>query len=154
MDASELIKELGGRLGIEPTGGDACLFEADGLAVSVNYLPELDAIALAGDIGEPPPEKLEGLYKALLAANHLFGGTAGATISLDPDSDRITLCRAIPLLGLDSERLYSEVERFVNTAEAWSKTVANYREAAAAATETPQPEDGAAAFGDGALLKV
>ena len=118
------------------TGGGALSFEADGLGVTINRLPELDSITLTGDIGEPPPERLEGLYKTLLGANHLFGGTAGATISLDPDTDRIALCLALPLATLDGDKFYAEVERFVNTAETWAKVVADYRDAASAADES------------------
>ena len=140
MEAKELIADIAKRIGLEYDGGDTFSFEADGLAVAINSLPELDAVVLTGDVGEPPPERLEGLYKTLLGANHLFGGTAGATISLDPESGRIALCRALPLATLDGESFYAEVERFVNTAETWTKVVVDYRGAAAEA-----PDNAAAA---------
>ena len=152
MEAKELLTELGKRLGIELDASDACSFEADGLAISINHVVELDAIALMGDLGEPPPEKLEGLYKTLLGANHLFGGTGGATISLDPDSDRIALCRALPLVTLDGETLYRELERFINTAETWAKIVADYRTAADAANEIK--EDAPPAFTGNGFMQV
>ena len=153
MEAKELIADIAKRIGLEYDGGDTFSFEADGLVVAISNLPELDAIALPGDIGEPPPERLEGLYKTLLGANHFFGGTAGATISLDPDTGRIALCRALPLATLDGEKFYAEVERFVNTAETWAKVVSDYRGAAAEA-----PDEGAAeerpAFGAGGFMQV
>ena len=127
MDAKELMADIARRIGLEYDGADAFSFAADGLAVAIARLPELDAVALTGDIGEPPPEKLEGLYKTLLGANHRFGGTAGATISLDPETGRIALCRVLPLATLDGDTLYAELERFVNTMEAWSNVVSNYR---------------------------
>ena len=153
MDAKELIADIAKRIGLEYDGGDTFSFEADGLVVAISSLPELDAVALTGDIGEPPPEHLEGLYKTLLGANHFFGGTAGATISLDPDNGRIALCRALPLATLDGDKFYAEVERFVNTAETWAKVVSDYRGAAAEA-----PDEGAAekrpAFGAGGFMQV
>ena len=153
MDSKELIADIAKRIGLEYDGGDTFSFEADGLVVAISSLPELDAVVLTGDVGEPPPERLEGLYKTLLGANHLFGGTAGATISLDPDTGRIALCRALPLMTLDGEKFYAEVERFVNTAETWAKVVADYRGAAAEA-----PDEGAAeerpAFGAGGFMQV
>ena len=136
MEAKELMVDIANRINIAYDGGEALSFEADGLGVTINRLPELDSITLTGDIGEPPPERLEGLYKTLLGANHLFGGTAGATISLDPDTDRIALCLALPLATLDGDKFYAEVERFVNTAETWAKVVADYRDAASAADES------------------
>ena len=153
MDAKELIADIAKRIGLEYDGGDTFSFEADGLVVAISSLPELDAVVLTGDVGEPPPERLEGLYRTLLGANHLFGGTAGATISLDPDTGRIALCRALPLMTLDGEKFYAEVERFVNTAETWAKVVSDYRGAAAEA-----PDEGAAeerpAFGAGGFMQV
>ena len=86
MEAVDFIKDLGERLGIElelDTTG-VCAFEADGLVISLHDLPELNAIAIIGDLGTPPPERLEGLYATLLEANHLFRDTGGATISRDP----------------------------------------------------------------------
>ena len=106
--------------------------------MTIQNLPELGAIALTGDIGEPPPERLEGLYKTLLAANHLFGGTAGSTISLDPENGRIALCRTLTTMTLDGDGFYAELERFVNTAETWSRVVADYRDAATEEGETAE----------------
>jgi len=153
MEAKELMADIAKRIGLEYDGGDTFSFEADGLVVAISNLPDIDAVALTGDIGEPPPEHLEGLYKTLLGANHFFGGTGGATISLDPDTGRIALCRALPLVTLDGEKFYAEVERFVNTAETWAKVVSDYRGAAAEA-----PDEGAAeerpAFGAGGFMQV
>ena len=96
MDAPELIDALGKRLGIGLALDEdgVCALDADGLAVVFNDLPQANALALACDLGKPPPERLEGLFRAMLQANHLFAGTAGATLSLDPASGRASLCRA------------------------------------------------------------
>ena len=136
MEASELIAGFGERIGIELVFGadGGCAFDADGFVVTANYLPETNTVVLSGYIGEPPPERLEGLYKAVLAANHLFSGTGGATMSLDQDTGRIALCRALPLALMDVDSFYAEVERFVNTAEVWRKIVSDYREAAGEAS--------------------
>ena len=95
--------------------------------MTLNHFPEIDALALTGDVGEPPPENLESLYKAMLEANCAFDGTAGATLSLDSATGRFSLCRTLPLAALDPDSLYVAVEEFVNTLEAWHKIVANYR---------------------------
>ena len=153
MDSKELIADIAKRIGLEYDGGDTFSFEADGLVVAISSLPELDAVALTGDVGEPPPERLEGLYKTLLGANHFFGGTAGATISLDPDTGRIALCRALPLATLDGDKFYAEVERFVNTAETWAKVVVDYRGAAAMAPDKSD-EDASPAFSANGFMQV
>ena len=130
MESSELIKSFGEHLGVElalDTDG-ACAIDVDGLAVTINDLTEISSIALTGDLGEPPPENLEALYKALLEANHLFNGTAAATLSLDSSTGHFALCRVMPCVALDVDTFSLEVEHFVNVLETWTKIIANFRE--------------------------
>ena len=153
MEGSESIKLFCEKTGIgfEPDADGSLAFEADGLRVTISELHELDAIALVGDLGEPPPERLEGLYKALLGANYMFGGTMGSTIALNPDDGRITLCRAMPTSALDVDQLCSQLEHFLNTAETWRKIVSDYRES----DETAAGGDAAgAAPSSGDFLRV
>ena len=128
MEANELINELGKRLGIElKLEEGACTIMAGDLFVTMNAFSELDAIVLTGDLGEPQPENLANLYKAMLEGNHLFSGTAGATLSLNHETNCFSLCKALPCRLMDVDSFYAEIERFVNTLEVWSKLVQNYR---------------------------
>ena len=55
MDSQELIGRFGEKIGISLSLEDgACAFEADGSLITINDLPEVGAIALSGDLGEPP----------------------------------------------------------------------------------------------------
>lgn len=141
MDAPDLIAALGERLGIELKfdADGACSFAADEMLITINHIAEIDALVLTGDLGEPPPERLDALYKAMLDANHLFAGTAGATLSRDPETGHIVLCRAMPCMALDVDALYAQTERFVSTLEAWTKIVANFRDIP---QEIQEPLDG------------
>ena len=129
METSELIKSLGVKLGIQlkPNDDGFYSFEADDLAITIFDLLELDSIALNGDLGLPPPEAPEALYKAMLEANHLFRDTNGATISLNPDNGHIEICKALHCKLMDADLFFTEVERFVNLMEVWSNLVKNYR---------------------------
>ena len=141
METSELIEALGRKMGVALTFKDgATAFEADGMTVAVNDLPELGAVALTGDIGAPPPERLESLYRTVLEAQHLFRGTNGATISLDPGTGHFALNRAIPLATADAESFAVEVERFINTQETFAKIVRDFRAAGAAAPAAADPD--------------
>ena len=151
MEAHELMKGLAGRLGIELDAGDVCSFEADGMVVSMYFPQASDYIAMSCDLGEPPPERLEGLYKALLGANYMFGGTMGATIALNPDDGRITLCRAMPTAMLDVDQLCRQLEHFLNTAETWRKIVSDYREGN---EEAASGNAAGAVFAPGDFLRV
>ena len=149
MEASEIIKTFCERTGIgyEPDADGSCAFEADGLPVTISNLRELDAIALVGDLGEPPPERLEALYRMMLEANHLFGGTGGATISLDSEKGRFSLCRTLPCKAIDADSFYDVAERFVSTLEVWTKLIRDFREAPPAEGETSAAISGGIAPG-------
>ena len=99
MDTQELIGRFGEKIGISLSLEDgACAFEADGSLITVNDLPEVGAIALSGDLGEPPPERLEALYRTLLEANHLFRETAGIrkVRTTDPGPPPTVRCPGLP----------------------------------------------------------
>ena len=154
MDTQELISRFGEKIGISLSLEDgACAFEADGSLITINDLPEVGVIALSGDLGEPPPERLEALYRTLLEANHLFRETAGATISLDPEAGRFALCKSLPAALLDQDSFFSEVERFVNAVESWSRLIRDFRSAAAEAGNDEDAVPGSA-LGSGGFLSV
>ncbi len=142
MDPTELITSLGERLGIELAldENDACAFTADDLTIAINHIPELESFVITCQLGEPPPQNLEALYKMALEANHLFAATAGATISLNHDTGAFVLCRALPLASLNPESLYSAIERFVNTGDSWHKLIANFRDNVAPANPESSTE--------------
>ena len=137
MESFELIKKFGEKIGVNlpPDEDNVYTFEVDEMIVTFNVLPELDEIVLSGDIGEPPPEHLENLYKTMLESQYLFNGTAGATISLNSETNRFSLCKALPCKILDGDLLYAETENFINTLEVWIKLVKDYRDVA------PKTED-------------
>ena len=137
MESFEIIKQFSEKIGlaIEPSEDGVYMFEVDETIVKFHVIPEMDMIVLIGDIGEPPPEKLENLYKAMLEAQYLFKATFGATISLNAENNRFTLCKALPCKILDGDSFYSEAEQFVNTLDVWVKLVKNYRDTASEAEE-------------------
>ena len=132
MDASEIIAAFGEKLGIELKLDEdgVCMFEADGMIVTIHNLREIDVIAITGDLGEPPPWNLENLYRSMLEANYLFKDTSGATISFNPETSRFALCRALPCTALDGESFFAAVERFVSTLEIWARIIRDYRSSA------------------------
>ena len=136
MTFEELISGLGSKIGVELTSDDgSCVINADDMVVTLMSLPDSDRLAVHGEIGDPPPEGLEQLLSAMLEANHLFAGTAGATISRDHETGRFHLCRHEPLAILDADSLAALVESFVNTLGIWRKAIASYRPVAKSVLE-------------------
>ena len=136
MTFEELISGLGSKIGVELTSEDGeCVINVDDMVVTLMSLPDSDRLAVHGEIGDPPPEGLEQLLLAMLEANHLFAGTAGATISRDHETGRFHLCRHEPLATLDGDSLAALVESFVNTLGIWRKAIASYRPVAKSVLE-------------------
>ena len=149
MTFEELISGLGSKIGVELTSDDGeCVINVDDMVVTLMSLPDSDRLAVHGEIGDPPPEGLEQLLSAMLEANHLFAGTAGATISRDHETGRFHLCRHEPLAILDADSLAALVESFVNTLEIWRKAIASYRPVAKSVSEGSDagPQFGATGF--------
>ena len=149
MTFEELISGLGSKIGVELTSDDgSCVINVDDMVVTLMSLPDSDRLAVHGEIGDPPPEGLEQLLSAMLEANHLFAGTAGATISR---AGRFHLCRQEPLATLDADSLAALVESFVNTLEILRKAIASYRPVAKSAADCT---DEAPQFGANGFFRV
>ena len=149
MTFEELISALGERIGVDLAAEDgSCVINVDDMVVTLMNLPDSGRLAVYGEIGDPPPEGLEQLLSAMLEANHLFAGTAGATISRDHETGRFHLCRHEPLAILNADTLAAILQSFVNTLEIWRKAIASYRPVAKSAAECTDeaPQFGAAGF--------
>ncbi len=136
-----LSKELGTSI---ETEGDSCAVSAgdsDGLSVTVllQGYDERGTVLATADLGAPPPERLEKLYRALLEANDLFRDTGGATLSLDPDTGHVRLQRFGALDALSEAGPAKALLAFLDIATAWAKIIGDYRDA---------PDDKAAGAAD------
>ena len=146
MDSFRLIEDFGERLGMtlgrDPDG--AYLFEIDGRAFAIHDIAECDRIVLFGDLGHPPPECTEKLCIALLEAQHMLKGTAGATFSIDPETGGFALCKALVPAVLDSDAFFREAESFIDTLQTWAEIIGDFRaEAAPDGGEPPRfPDSG------------
>jgi hypothetical protein len=94
--------------------------------VLVQDTGERDLLLMSADLGEPPPDGGERLYRTLLEANNLFSGTAGATLALDQTSGRFRLQKyeSPDELANDAE---GKLVSFIETALVWSRSIADFR---------------------------
>ena len=94
--------------------------------VLVQNVDERKLVLLSADIGEPPPEGCEKLFRTMLEANNLFSGTAGATLALDPAAGRFRLQKyeSPDELANDAE---GRIVSFIETALVWSRSIADFR---------------------------
>ena len=129
MDNFSFIKHFGEVLGLNldfnPEG--TYLFEIDGLAFAIHDLGNCHRIILSGNIGHPPPDNDEKLFKTLLEAQYMLKGTSGATFSINPDTGELMLCKVIVPAILDNDSFLQETENFVNALHSWANIIRNYR---------------------------
>ena len=142
MTFADLVAALSKELGMEiETDSDACAVRVgatggSSVTVLLQGYDERGAVLMTADLGAPPPERLEKLFRALLEANDLFRDTGGATLSLDPDTGNVRLQRFDALDALSEAGSGKAFLAFIDTAAAWAAVIHDFRAA---------PDDQAAA---------
>jgi hypothetical protein len=136
MTFATLLETLSERLGtpLEDAGGASAL-EIDGFPVILQDAGDL--LLLRAEIGDLPEDGREPLLTTVLEANHLYGGTGGGTLSLEPGVPRLHLQKYTWLDRLDPDTLPDLLARFSSTAATWRRILADYHPAPAA--EPPPP---------------
>jgi len=94
--------------------------------VLVQEVSERNLVLISADLGEPPADGGEVLYRTMLEANNLFYGTAGATLALDAASGRFRLQKYEPPDEL-ANHAESKLVSFIETALFWSRAIADFR---------------------------
>ncbi len=148
MTFSDFVAALSKELGTDiETEGDSCAVSAgasDGSSVTVllQGFDERGAVLATADLGAPPPERLERLFRALLEANDLFRDTGGATLSLDPSTGHVRLQRFDAFDALAEVGPAKAFVAFADFAAAWAEIIRDFRdvpEDADGKGETPSP---------------
>ena len=129
--AAALSKEAGGEIEIE---NDACAVrtgvdESSSVTILIQGFDERGALLMTADLGQPPPERLERLYRTILEANDLFRDTCGATLSVNPATGNVRLQRFDPYDVLMEVGAMKALTLFASVATEWSKLVRDYRDA-------------------------
>ena len=135
MEFSELIQKFAERFGLETPEivDDAAAFDADGMPfflMRVANEGESEYLVIAADLGEPPPERLEKLYQALLDAGHNFAGAGGGVFVRNPADGHIWLQLREAYASIDVESALAKVKALGEAAVNWRDIIREYREGA------------------------
>ena len=154
MDFSNFIQQFADRFGIEMPEivDDAAAFDADGMPfflMRVVNEGESEYLVVAADLGEPPPERLEKLYQALLDAGHNFAGAGGGVLARNPSDGHIWLQSREPFALMDIETAISKVKALGDAAINWRDIIKEYREGASM-PESATADEGSAELPGGA----
>ena len=135
MDFFEFVKQFAERFGIEvpEVVDEAAAFDADGMPfflMRVANEGESEYLVIAADLGEPPPERPEKLYQALLDAGHNFAGAGGGVFARNPNDGHIWLQLREAYASIDTETAISRVKALGDAAVNWRDIIKEYREGA------------------------
>ena len=149
MEFNELIRKFAERFGIDVPEivDDAAAFDADGMPfflMRVANEGESEYLVVAADLGEPPPERLEKLYQALLDAGHNFAGAGGGVLARNPGDGHIWLQSREPFALMDVETAISKVKTLGDAAIKWRDIIKEYREG----SSIPEPATAGEAFAE------
>ena len=135
MEFSALIRQFAEKYGIQVPEivDDAAAFDADGMPfflMRVANEGESEYLVIAADLGEPPPERPEKLYHALLDAGHNFAGAGGGAFARNPADGHIWLQTREACAAIDIEAAISKVKALGDAALNWRDIIKEYREGA------------------------
>ena len=143
MEFGEFIQQFAERVGIAVPEivDEAAAFDADGMPfflMRVAKEGESEYLVVAADLGEPPPERLEKLYQALLDAGHNFAGAGGGVFARNPHDGHIWLQSREPFASMDIETAISKVKALGDAAINWRDIIMEYREGTPVSGSEPQ----------------
>ena len=138
MTFATLLETLSERLGtpLEDAGG-ASAVEIDGNPVILQDAGDL--LLLRAEIGDLPDEGREAFLTAVLEANHLYAGTGGGTLALEPGVPRLVLQKYTWFDRLDPDAVPDLIARFAATADSWRRLLADYSPASSGTPDSPPP---------------
>lgn len=131
MNLTNFIENFAGKSGLEGLTVDNngyCAFTVDGMAIKLQEYQEKDIVLIYGELGDLPAEQDCKFFKALLKMNYLFTGTRGATISLDPENEKLMLQQLYSEFSRnDADAICSKLEEFTNSLEELQRFLNDYR---------------------------
>ena len=141
MEFGEFIQQFAEKvcIAVPEIVDEAAAFDADGMPFFVMRVAnegESEYLVVAADLGEPPPERLEKLYQALLDAGHNFAGAGGGVFARNPHDGHIWLQSREPFASMDIETAIAKVKSLGDAAINWRDIIREYREGAS----IPEPE--------------
>ena len=125
MEYNELMHGFASKVGVaelEIQDGATAL-EMDDMTVGFVHSVEDDAIMVVVEIGYPPPDADGPFGGVMLKANYLFGGTGGAILCQNPETNAYASMRSASLPTLDVETFAAAIETLLNTAETWKASL-------------------------------
>ncbi len=122
-----ILDQFGQTLGVpvKLDGDQGCSLRLldDELSVNIAYLEDTAEMLLFCPLGVIEAERRPALYEQMLAANFLWRGAAGATLSIEDFTHTAVLFAREPVALLDQKRFRQALEEFIEAARRWADIV-------------------------------
>lgn len=111
-------------------------FELDAIAFTIEEINSDNSVLLFADF-EPLPETFtdDFILREMLEANHMFAGTNGASLSIDPDTLRASIQQTLWIDYLDFDSFMIHMKTFVDMAQHWKQIISHAIDALPEAVE-------------------
>ena len=97
-------------------------FEIEGVRISLRP-GDGGASIVSADLGPLAEDDADALVGEMLEANHAFQGTAGATLSVDPETKHVFLRKRVWPDDSDEDAVLSEIAVFADKAREWRERI-------------------------------
>jgi hypothetical protein len=124
---ARLLESFGQSIGLPELAPDDegyCALSFDDLVVHLQHEPEEGEIAAFARIGAVEEDRAEEIYEMLLNANQLWAGTAGATLSVQPEDRAVFIATRKPLQVLGEGSFRDWLGKFVDITDYWTARLA------------------------------
>ena len=124
-----LLQKLADSMGAVPDSdllADGQFLLVDGsLEIAILLHEPTASVRLNAPVAELAGDESADFFRTLLDANLFWAGTAGATLSLEPVSNRIFIQDKMPLSSLEFPVFESWLSGFIEAARSWMLSLAN-----------------------------
>lgn len=121
MEFNELMQSFAAKYGLADLKVDngTAVLEIDGMTVGFIHDPVTDSVMVVAEIGYPETDVSANFASAMLKANYLFAGTAGAVLCQNPETGAYALMREYRLVENDPKTFEGALETLLNSADQW-----------------------------------
>ncbi len=140
MTFEELVGEVARAIGLEtlvPDEAGVCSLVSEELDLAIRNCPEVGMVLLTAPFAAIEADDPPDVFRKLLAENHLFAGTRGATISVDEEAGTFVLARYFALDTLTGDAFLGRLTGFFETALGLQRRLAEIRGGTSAADSAP-----------------
>jgi len=122
-----LLASFGESIGLPELAPDEegyCALSFDDLVVHLQHEPEEEEVAAFARLGAVEEDRTLEIYQMLLNANQLWAGTAGATLSVQPEDQMVFIATRKSLQALSHDGFRDWLGNLVDITDYWAGRLA------------------------------